>query len=71
MGGTRGLFLNYKCLLFAIGQNFCLDIEKICLLFDIPKRDMSTSSLISSSFQGDPTIFQRGIFLKQTPHIKN
>ena len=29
------------------------------------------SSLISPSFQGDPTIFQKGIFLKQTPHIKN
>ena len=32
---------------------------------------LSTSSLISPSFQGDPTIFHKGIFLKQTPHIKN
>ena len=30
-----------------------------------------TLSLISPSFQGDPTIFHRGIFLKQTPHSKN
>ena len=35
------------------------------------KNILSTSSLISPSFQGDPTIFHRGIFLKQTPHIKN
>ena len=33
--------------------------------------NLSTSSLISPSFQGDPTIFHKGIFLKQTPHIKN
>ena len=32
---------------------------------------LSTLSLISPSFQGDPTIFQKGIFLQQTPHIKN
>ena len=32
---------------------------------------LSTSSLISLSFQGDPTIFHKGIFLKQTLHIKN
>ena len=31
----------------------------------------STSSLISPSFQGDPTIFHKGIFLKPTPDIKN
>ena len=32
---------------------------------------LSTSILISPSFQGDPTIFHQWIFLKQTPHIKN
>ena len=32
---------------------------------------LSTSSLITRSFQGDPTIFHKGIFIKQTPHIKN
>ena len=32
---------------------------------------LSTLSQIFPSFQGDPTIFHRGIFLKQTPHIKN
>ena len=29
------------------------------------------SSLISPSFQGGPTIFLEGIFLQQTPRIKN
>ena len=28
-------------------------------------------SLISLSFQDGPTIFHKGIFLKQTPYIKN
>ena len=37
----------------------------------IPKLPLWTPSLISPSFQGDPTIFLKGIFLKQTPHIKN
>ena len=32
---------------------------------------LSTSSLTIPSFKGDPTIFHKGIFLKQTPHIKN
>ena len=32
--------------------------------------NLSTSSLISPSFQGDPTMFHKGIFLKQTHHIK-
>ena len=32
---------------------------------------LSTSSLTIPSFQGDPTIFHKEIFLKQTPHIKN
>ena len=32
---------------------------------------LSTSSLISPSFQAGPTIFHMVIFLKQTPHIKN
>ena len=34
------------------------------------KCTLSTSSLISPSFQDDPTIFYKGIFHKQTPHIK-
>ena len=33
--------------------------------------NLSTSRLTIPSFQGDPTIFYKGIFLKQTPHIKN
>ena len=33
--------------------------------------NLSTSSLISPSFQSDPKIFHKGIFLKQTTHIKN
>ena len=32
---------------------------------------LSTSNQISPSFQGNPTIFHKGIFLKQTPPIKN
>ena len=32
---------------------------------------LQTSSLISPSFQGDPTIVHKGIFLTQTSHIKN
>ena len=35
------------------------------------KGNLLTSSPISPSFQGGPTIFHKGIFLKQTPHIKN
>ena len=31
---------------------------------------LSTSSLISPSFQSGPTTFHKGIFLKQTPYIK-
>ena len=37
----------------------------------VQKKLLWTSSLISPSFQGDATIFQKGILLKQTPHIKN
>ena len=34
------------------------------------KKNLSTSSLISSSFQCGSTIFHKGIFLHQTLHIK-
>ena len=39
--------------------------------FLVLQKMLSTSSLDIPSFQGDPTIFYNGIFLKQTPHIKN
>ena len=32
---------------------------------------LSTSSLISPSFQDDPTTFHKGLFFQQTPCIKN
>ena len=34
-------------------------------------KTLSTQSLISPSFQGGPTIFHKGNFLKHTPHSKN
>ena len=32
---------------------------------------VNLKSLTFPSFEGDPIIFHNGIFLKQTPHIKN
>ena len=67
------------CVTNRVRTNHC---ESELVLFMLAKRRakfdkllilnfLSTSSLISPSFQGDPTIFHKGIFLKQTPHIKN
>ena len=54
-------------------ENIKLLLKLGCLIYKKKKFEnpLSTSSQISPSFQGDPTIFQKGIFLKQTPHIKN
>ena len=49
------IIMNLKCLATYLKTQFTL----------------SNSSLISPSFQGDHTIFCKGISLKQTPHIKN
>ena len=37
----------------------------------VQEKLLSTSSLISPSFQGGPTIFHEGNFLKHTPFSKN
>ena len=39
--------------------------------FFIVKSKQLETYLISPSFQGGPTIFHKGIFFIQTPHIKN
>ena len=51
--------------------NQTVQIKKLQTATQLKKSVLSTSSLTIPSFQGDPTIFHKGIFLKQTPHIKN
>ena len=48
----------------ALGGEPAKSQEKFFVQLVLP-----TSSLIFPSFQGDPTIFHKGIFIKQTPNM--